>query len=77
MSQPQRVRCAERGGDDAATACKQSPVDFAKGTGMNQLADEQRADPCVIRPQSRIANMQTAEWFDRGRPKMRRAGETR
>lgn len=43
--------------------CKQSPVDFAKGTGMNQLADEHGLI-LVYPAQSRGANMQSCwNWF--------------
>ena len=43
--------------------CTQSPVDFAKGTGMNQLADKHGL--VVVYPaQSRGANMQSCwNWF--------------
>jgi poly(hydroxyalkanoate) depolymerase family esterase len=43
--------------------CKQSPVDFAKGTGMNQLADAHGL--IVVYPaQSRGANMQSCwNWY--------------
>lgn len=54
--------------------CKQSPVDFAKGTGMNALAD--RHGLIVVYPaQSRRANMQSCwNWFGPA-DQMRDAGE--
>ncbi|MAN09495.1 MAG: esterase [Roseobacter sp.] len=54
--------------------CKQSPVDFAKGTGMNQLAEAHGL--IVVYPaQSRMANMQNCwKWFDPA-DQMRGAGE--
>jgi poly(hydroxyalkanoate) depolymerase family esterase len=54
--------------------CTQSPVDFAKGTGMNGLADQHGV--IVVYPaQSRGANMQSCwNWFGPA-DQMREAGE--
>ena len=54
--------------------CKQSPVDFAKGTGMNQLADEHGVI-LVYPAQSRGANMQSCwNWYSPA-DQMRDSGE--
>ncbi len=54
--------------------CTQSPVDFAKGTGMNQIADA-RGLIIVYPAQSRRANMQSCwNWFAPA-DQMRDAGE--
>ena len=54
--------------------CTQSPLDFAKGTGMNRLADAQGF--IVVYPaQSRNANMQSCwKWYDPA-DQMRGSGE--